>query len=193
MRRLRAGVLTLPLLVSTGLWLPGCGEDDASPAAAKGPSVPSPKVAQSNPKIKEIMEKVGKGPAALQGSLGEAIKQTPPAWDTIQSKSKEYSDLASQLSKLDPIKGEKDSWNKLTLAFAETAAGLDKSAMAKDKDHTQEALDGLGSSCMACHRQHRVMGPGGGRGGMGGPPGGMRPGGGPPDRKGGPGPGPPPP
>ena len=100
-----------------------------------------------------------------------------PAWDTIQSKSKEYSELASQLGKHDPVRGDKDSWSKLTLAFAESAAGLDKSAQAKDKQKTQESLDSLGSSCMACHRQHRVMGPGGGRPGMGGPRPGMPPGG----------------
>ena len=78
-----------------------------------------PAQAQSNPKIKEIMEKVGRGPTALQGSLVGALKQPQPAWDTIQGKSKEYADLTSQLSKLEPVKGDKDSWSKLSLAFAD--------------------------------------------------------------------------
>jgi cytochrome c556 len=140
-----------------------------------GPNAAQP--TQSNPKVKAIMEKVGKGPTALQGSLGAALKQPEPAWETIQSKSKEYSVLASELGKNDPVRGDKQSWSKLTLAFADTASELDKAAEAKDMEKTKGALDSLGSSCMACHRMHRSMVPGGGRMGMGGPPPGMPPGG----------------
>ena len=191
MRKALVGALTLPLCLSAGLLLPGCGEDTSEPPPAlKGTTTPGPMYVQpaqalSNPKIKEIMEKVGKGPAALQGSLVGALKQPQPAsWDSIQGKSKEYADLTSQLSKLEPVKGDKDSWSKLSLAFADSAAELSKGAQAKDHDKTQGALDNLGNSCMACHRQHRVMGPGG-----------VRPGGTPPSDRGGPpgGPGGPPP
>jgi len=141
---------------------------------------------QSNPKIKEIMEKVGgREPKGLQPSLGDALKQEQPAWNTIQGEAKQYADLTSRLGKLEPAKGNKDAWSKKALAFAETAAELDKSAQAKDMDKTKEALDNLGNSCMACHREHRVMRPGGGRPGMGGPPPGG-PGGPPPGRPGGP-------
>jgi mono/diheme cytochrome c family protein len=114
------------------------------------------------------MTKVGKGPQALQGSLGAALKQSEPAWDTIQPKTQEYAQLTSELGKLEPVKGTKDSWAKLTLAFADSAAEFEHAAQAKDKnkdkDKTKEALDSLGGSCMACHREHRVRGPG-----MGGP------------------------
>jgi hypothetical protein len=124
------------------------------------------------------------------------MKQAEPAWDTIQPKTKEYAQLASKIGELEPVKGAKDSWAKLTLAFSESATELEHAAQAKDKSKTKEALDSLGSSCMACHREHRIMGPGmggppGGRG-MGPPPGG--PGGPPPRGPGGPGgPGGPPP
>ncbi len=136
---------------------------------------------RSNPKIKEIMTKIGKGPQALQGFLGEAIKQSEPAWETIQPKTREFAQLAAELKDLEPTRGTKDSWAKLSLAFAESAAELDHAAQSKDKNQTKETLDTLGSSCMACHRAHRTMGPGmggprGGRG-MGPPPGGF---GGPP-------------
>ena len=136
---------------------------------------------RSNPKIKEIMTKIGKGPQALQGFLGEAIKQPEPAWETIQPKTREFAQLAAELKDLEPTRGTKDSWAKLSLAFAESAAELDHAAQSKDKNQTKETLDTLGSSCMACHRAHRTMGPGmggprGGRG-MGPPPGGF---GGPP-------------
>ncbi len=122
------------------------------------------------------MSKIGKGPQAIQGSLVEYLKQAEPAWDSIQPKTKEYAQVAAQLDKLEPVKGAKDSWSKLSLAFAESATELDHAAQAKDKNKTKEALDSLGGSCMACHRAHRIMGPG-----MGGPPGGrgMGPAGGP--------------
>jgi Cytochrome C' len=140
------------------------------------------------------MTKVGRGPQALQGSLGDALKQGEPAWDTIQPKTQEYAQLASKMGKLEPVKGTKDSWAKFTLAFADSATELEHAAQAKDKNKTKEALDSMGGSCMACHREHRVMGPGmgglpGGRG-MGPPPGGPRP---PVGGPGGPPPGGPPP
>ena len=120
----------------------------------------------SNPKLKAIMEKVGKGPQALQGSLSGALKQAEPAWDTIQPKTKEYAELTAELGKHDPPKGDKESWGKLSLAFADSAAELDKAAQAKDKAKAVGAIDGLQNSCMGCHRQHRG-GPTGGPGGMG--------------------------
>ncbi len=192
MRKLPAGALTLPLWVYACLMLAGCGENNMGPppspkaTTTPGPFYVAPLEAQSNPQIKEIMEKVGgRDPKGLQETLGAALKQPELTWNTIQGEAKEYADLTSKLGKLDPVKGDKDTWSKKALAFAETAAGLDKSAQAKDKDQTKEALDALGNSCMACHREHRVMRPGGGRPGMGGPP----PGGPPPGGPGGPPPG----
>ncbi len=86
----------------------------------------------------------------------------------------------------DPPRGGKDSWAKLTAAYAESATDMDKAAQAKDAATALDAHGKIEGSCMACHRVHRGMG--GPGGGMGGPPGG--PGRGRPP--GGPGPGPPP-
>jgi|SRR5271157_2669073 len=44
------------------------------------------------------------------------------------------------------VKGTKDSWGRLTLAFADSATELEHAAQAKDKNKTKEALDGLGGS-----------------------------------------------
>jgi len=133
-------------------------------------------------------ERARTDPWEPQGSnpLGLPGPELRPAWDTIQPKTQEYALLTSKLGELEPVRGTKDSWTRLTLAFADSAAELEHAAQAKDKDKTKEALDTLGGSCMACHRQHRVMGPG-----MGGPPGGrgMGP---PPGGPGGPPPGGPP-
>src|SRR5271166_2879987 len=191
MARFLSAALTLPVSLTFLLFLPGCGDEGANDpasnaAGAPGKGAQGPGPGRSNPKIKEIMAKVGRGPQALQGSLGDALKQGEPAWGTIQPKTQEYAQLVSKLGELEPVKGTKDSWAKLTLAFTESAAELEHAAQAKDKDKTKEALDSLGGSCMACHREHRVQGPG-----RGGPPGGR--GMGPPGGPGGPPPGGPPP
>ena len=155
----------------------GCGED-----AGEGPgNGPSPPVggamatggAESSPGIKQIMVRLTKGPTSLTPILGDELKQAEPAWETIQGQTKEYAQLAAEMGKYDPPKGSKESWTKLASAYAESAADLDKSARAKDKEAALAAHGQITNSCMACHREHRAMGPG-----MGGPPGGMR--GGPP-------------
>jgi hypothetical protein len=202
------GILAIPAALGLSLTLVGCTDENATEVANEmppGPAAPGgpppggpPPATRSNPKLKAIMTRVGKGPQALQGSLGEALKQSEPDWGTIQPRAHEYAELAAEVGSHDPPRGEKDSWTRLTTAFAASARELDEVAQARDKEKTVAALDSLGSSCMACHRQHRVMGPPGG--GMGGPPPGMRPPGGrggpPPGGPGGPppgGPGGPPP
>ena len=116
------------------------------------------------------------------------MKSDQPPWDTIQTQAKDYVQSALDMAKYDPPKGSKESWTKLAGEFASAASELDKAAQAKDKDAATAAHKTLERSCMACHREHRIMGPGMG-GGMRGGPGGMR--GGFPGGPGGPG-GPPP-
>jgi hypothetical protein len=139
--------------------------------------------------IGEVMNKLGKGPNALNATIGKELKTDPPPWDTIGPQAKEYAQLAASLSKYDPPKGSKESWTKLTGAYAESAAALDSAAVAKDKDAALTAHTKLTQSCMACHREHRAgpggMGMPGGFGPPGGPPG-QRPGFPPADAPGGP-------
>ncbi len=186
---------------------PGCdgtggNEPNAPPvpgnAGAEGPGGPggpgrpgpggAPGKTASSPEIRAIMVKLNKGPASLGTLIGEALKAEKPAWETIQSQTKEYAQLAADLGKHEPAKGSKESWSKLTAEFAGLATELDKAAQAKDKAAATAAQQDLASSCMACHRQHRG-GPGGMMGGRGmGGPGGMGRGrgGAPPGGRGGP-------
>jgi hypothetical protein len=133
----------------------------------------------SSPTIKEIMGKLTKGPNSLTPIIGEELEAENPPWETLQPQTKEFAQLASSMGKNTPPKGHQGSWEKLTSAYAEWASDLDEAVQAKNKAAALEAHGKLAGSCMACHREHRVM-----RKGMGGPPGGggpkMPPGGPPP-------------
>ncbi len=158
----------------------------AGPAGMAGPGPGGPGGGKSSPEIKKIMTRLTKGPNSLTPLLGKELKAESPAWDTIQGQTKEYAQLASEMGKYDPPKGSKDSWDKLTTAYAGLATDLDTAAQAKDKDAALAAHGKITNSCNSCHRQHRAMGPG-----MGGPRGGGPRGGGPGGGPGGPGGGPP--
>jgi len=134
--------------------------------------------------IHDIMVKLAKGPKSLGNAIGEELKASPPPWDKLQSQTKEYAELVGSLATLNPPKGSKESWAKLTGAFADSASNLNRAALIKDKDPALAAHKSLSQSCMACHQQHRGGPGGGGPGGpkgFGPPPGG--PGFGPPPKK----------
>src|SRR5262249_44959044 len=108
-------------------------------------------------------------------AVAKALEPQEPDWASLQKQTGEYAKLASDFGKADPPKGDKDSWSKLTLAFATSAAELDRAAQAKNRDAALDAHEKIAGSCMQCHREHRMMGMG--RGGMGMPPGGRGKGG----------------
>ena len=175
------GVLPLPLM---GLMvLGGCGD-----SADQGQSAPSggPPAAKSSPEVKAIMVKLTKGPNSLTPVIGKGLNEAQPPWETLQPQTKEYAQLASEMGQYDPPKGSKESWAKQTSTYAEMATEMDRATQARDKDAALAAHAQITNSCMSCHREHRMMGPG-----RGGPPGG-RPGFGPPGGPPGGGPGGPP-
>jgi cytochrome c556 len=53
--------------------------------------------------------------------------------------------------------GTKESWQKLTAAFATNATTFDHAAQAKDREAAKTAHALLSDSCMQCHREHRRM------------------------------------
>jgi hypothetical protein len=116
------------------------------------------------------MAKLTKGPSSLTPVIGEELEAENPPWETLQTQTKEFAQLASSMSKNTPPRGHKESWDKLTSAYAEWASDLDEAVQTKNKAAALETHGKLAGSCMACHREHRVM-----RKGMGGPPGGGRP------------------
>ena len=169
----------LPVWMIVTLAAGGCDEADNAeqvnlppPGAGGGmPGGGGPPGGGGSPGIRQIMGKLTKGPNSLTPLIGNELQQDPPPWETIQGQAKEYAQSAAELGQYDPPKGAKESWIKLTAAFAESGAELERAAMAKDKDAARLSHDQLKNSCNACHQEHRRMGRGGGGpGGPGGPP-----------------------
>jgi hypothetical protein len=188
MTRPLRGALMLPISLAVLLPSGGCEESPSKAPTSKAPrgvartQAPPPlggpgavEGGGAPSGIRQIMNRVAKGPNSLTSVLGRELNEAQPPWETIQGQTREFAQLAADMGKHDPPKGSKESWARLTAAYAGTAAELDKAAQARAKDEAVAAHDQLKNSCMSCHREHRTMGRG-----MGGPPGFGPPGGGPP-------------
>jgi hypothetical protein len=185
-----------PLLVAGVLLAVGGCLGDADPGGPGGPPPgpggpggPGPGAEASgplgdSPTNKQIMSKLSRGPNSLTPVIGKELEADPPAWDTIVPQTQEYARLAAAMGKNEPTKGTKESWIKLSTAFADSAVALNKAAQAKDRDAALEAHGQIQGSCMQCHTAHRQMGGGMGRGGRG-PGGGFPKGASPPPPPGG--------
>jgi cytochrome c556 len=108
--------------------------------------------------VKEIMGRLNKRDTSLLPTLGRELKQPQPAWDEIQRHTKEFADLAQTLSKNDPPRGQKDSWEKLTKEYAQNAKSMDEAASRKDQKGAQMAHAKLAAACKSCHDAHRNPG-----------------------------------
>ena len=118
MTRLWRSWTVLPVGLIVLLAAGGCSESDNEIQANQ----PPPGAGGGGPPgIRQIMNKLGRGPNALTPVIGNELQQEPPPWDTIQGQAKEYAQSAAELGKFDPPKGAKESWVKLTAAFADSA------------------------------------------------------------------------
>lgn len=148
--------------------------DGGGPPAGVGGGPPGMMGGRGRGPIGQTMAKLFKGGSSLKDSIGQELNSDSPSWDTIQPQTKEFAELVASLSKYDPPKGSKESWTKLTTAFSEQAAALNRAAAAKNKNDALAAHTTISESCKTCHQAHK-----GGPGGMG-RPGGFRGPGGPP-------------
>src|SRR5439155_8470261 len=83
---------------------------------------------KKDPTIKEIMNKAHKGGNSLIQKVGKELKAAEVDWDHIAEHTKELLDLGKGLIKNDPPRGEKESWEKLSKQYEDTATVLDKAA-----------------------------------------------------------------
>jgi cytochrome c556 len=112
--------------------------------------------ADRSPTIKEIMRKLNKGPKSLTFLVGKELKDNEPDWSKLQEQTKTYAELAQDLGNNEPGKGSKDSWEKLSKAFAENAQALNQAAKNKDLSSARQAHARLTGSCRACHTAHKT-------------------------------------
>src|SRR5262249_32625521 len=116
-RLLGAMVLAVGLLVG----VVGAADDKS-----KSPSVPT---------ISEVMQKVN-GKAGLRGAVNKALTSDMINWEDVQKKTKDMVEHIEALSKNTPEKGTKESWEKLTKSWLDSAKKVDEAAKKKDKDAT---------------------------------------------------------
>jgi hypothetical protein len=175
MIRSSRGALLVALLAVI-LGSAGCGQEKPAapnepltggPGRPKGPMMGGP---GRNSPVRKIMSRLDRGPEALHKVIDQDLKAGTTPWDSLQAKTKEYAELAAELSKLEPARGSKESWEKLTADFATAATELDSAVKAKDLDKAKDAYKDLNpGKCKACHEEHRQMGGKGPRGPRGKP------------------------
>ena len=108
-----------------------------------------------DPSIKEIMTKAHKGGNSLLSTVGKDLKSAEPNWDDVQTKTKDLVKLGKSLGKNDPPKGDKESWEKLTKSYLDTAKQLDDAVRAKEKSKAVTAHSKLTKMCATCHKVHK--------------------------------------
>lgn len=138
---MKAAYGVMAMLVA-GLWIHGIGpKADAQDGKA--------------PTIKEVMGKLTKGPNSLTSVIGKELSSDKVAWDDLKKQSKEFAEFAEALGKNKPPKGDEQSWEKLTKAYADSAQALAMASDKMDKKAAVAAHDKLKGACMSCHRAHR--------------------------------------
>lgn len=138
MTRLYRVVAPLAVLAGLAAWLaPTMAED------------------KKDPTIKEIMTKAHKGADSLIETIGKELKADDPSWDDVVKNSKELATLGTALSKNDPPKGEKESWEKLTKLYQTNSKALVAAAEKKDKKDAAASHMKLKMMCGTCHTAHK--------------------------------------
>jgi cytochrome c556 len=123
--------------------------------AAAGLSAQDKKNGDAKMSIEDIMVKAHKTKTGLRSLIEAEIKKGSPDWAGAKKNSEEFVKLADALVKLDPPKGDKKGWEKLSKAYAEEVKELDKAVGKKDAKAVTAANKKLGEGCAGCHDAHR--------------------------------------
>jgi hypothetical protein len=103
---------------------------------------------------KQIMQKVN-GPKGAFNDVKKGLGQATPDWPAITKQSKEIVTLTDALCINSPRKGEKASWDKLTMAYNKSAKELVEACEKMDLTAAKAAQQTLATACMPCHRVHK--------------------------------------
>jgi hypothetical protein len=109
----------------------------------------------STPKIKDVMKALFKTKTSGLAKLKSELQANPTPWASIEKSTSEIVDLISALGKNTPPRGDKASWEKLTVALHENSKALDNAAKAKDKSSADAAVKKISTACQSCHEAHK--------------------------------------
>jgi cytochrome c556 len=105
--------------------------------------------------IKKVMGKLhGKGKGLLP-AVGKALQSDSPNWPEIKKGSKLIVELSTTITELEPPKGEKEDYSKLSKAYLAGAKNLNEAAEAEDLAKSKAAAKKLVTSCKTCHDAHK--------------------------------------
>ncbi len=106
------------------------------------------------PTIEKIMKTLHGKKGNLKAAQAE-VKRESPDWAKVEKEAKVIVKYAGYLSKNDPPRGEKSSFEKLAKSYESHAKALEKAAKKEDLKGAREATKKLGASCKACHTAHK--------------------------------------
>lgn len=116
-------------------------------------AVPAFATATAEMETGAIMKKLHGGKKGVHKQIKAALKDVDLA--KIAPLAEEYEKLATELTKNEPTKGPKDSWETLTKKYLESATDLNKAAKGEDKAGVKAAFTKLDKSCGECHKVHQ--------------------------------------
>jgi len=105
--------------------------------------------------IKDIMKKAHKGEECLVSEVSVALHQDEPEWQATQKNVAELIRLGNMLTKKEPPKGSKDSWEQLTQGYVDRAKIVHDKLEQKDLPASRTAFDSLLETCKGCHLVHK--------------------------------------
>lgn len=110
---------------------------------------------QDKKTTKEIMKAGHKGADAHFEKIKDAVKAKK--WEDAEKPAKDLAANGALFPKATPPKGDAKSWETLSTKYADNTKALSEAVEKKDEDAAKKAIGAIGSSCMACHKEHRVI------------------------------------
>jgi hypothetical protein len=105
--------------------------------------------------IKKVMGKLhGKGKGLLF-SVQKGLQAETPDWPAIKKSSKLIAELSATITDVEPPKGEKDNYSKLSKAYLASAKDLQEAADAEEIDKAKASTKKLMGTCKTCHAAHK--------------------------------------
>jgi cytochrome c556 len=106
------------------------------------------------PSIEKIMKTLHGKKGHLKAVQAE-LKRQSPDWPKVDKEAKTIVKFGGFLTKNDPPRGEKSSFEKLAKSYETHAKFLEKAAEKENLKGAREAMKKLGNTCKACHDAHK--------------------------------------